>query len=174
MKKYLLILSLCFSLTVAHAQLKKATVKDLAFMSGTWVQKSAWGDLEEYWSSPQGESMVSSFRCLQEGKAVFYEFVVIEQEGDLPVMKMRHFNRSSIGWEDKDSPIWFPLVSLQRNKAIFYAKDKDVRLTYQLLSANRLLLILEEKDDKGTPKKDIFNFSRKQPLAKSTKKSPQN
>jgi hypothetical protein len=160
MKNSLFLIVLCFTVCSANAQLK-ASVKDLAFMSGTWVQKSSWGDLEEYWSAPQGESMVSCFRCLQDDKAVFYEFMVIEQEADIPVMKMRHFNRGSIAWEPKDAPILFPLTSITSNKATFYSKEKDVKLTYQLQSSNSLEVILEEKDNKGRLKKDVFNFSRK-------------
>jgi len=160
MKNSLFFIVLYFTVCTANAQLK-ASVNDLAFMSGTWAQKSGWGDLEEYWSAPQGDSMVSSFRCVQDGKAVFYEFMVIEQDADIPVMKMRHFNRGSIAWETKDAPILFPLTSISSNKATFYSKEKDVKLTYQLQSSNSLVVILEEKDDKGKPKKDVFNFSRK-------------
>jgi len=160
MKNSLFFIVLYFTVCTANAQLK-ASVNDLAFMSGTWAQKSGWGDLEEYWSAPQGDSMVSSFRCVQDGKAVFYEFMVIEQDADIPVMKMRHFNRGSIAWETKDAPILFPLTSISSNKATFYSKEKDVKLTYQLQSSNSLVVILEEKDDKGKLKKDVFNFSRK-------------
>lgn len=145
----------------ATAQLKKAEVKDLVFMSGTWIQKMDWGDLEEFWSAPQGESMMSSFWCVKDGKAVFYEFVVIEQEGDLPVMKMRNFNRGSIAWEDKEKPLLFPLVELKGTHAIFESKDKVIRLSYQLLSKNKLSVVLEEKEEYGKPKKDIFSFTRK-------------
>ncbi len=160
MKNSLFFIVLYFTISSANAQLE-ASVNDLAFMSGTWAQKSGWGDLEEYWSAPQGDSMVSSFRCVQDGKAVFYEFMVIEQDADIPVMKMRHFNRGSIAWETKDAPILFPLTSISSNKATFYSKEKDVKLTYQLQSSNSLVVILEEKDDKGKLKKDVFNFSRK-------------
>ena len=56
-------------------------------MSGTWVQKSTWGDLEEYWSSPQGESMVSSFRCSQEDLSIEFTDVIFQALACLWVIK---------------------------------------------------------------------------------------
>jgi len=160
--KRLFVTALFFLISVpCFSQLKKAHVKDLAFLSGTWVQKSNWGNLEEYWSMPEGESMLSSFRCIKDGKPIFYEFVVIEQDGDLPVMKMRHFNKGNIAWESKDSPLIFQLTALDKDKAVFYSSEKDVKLTYQRVTFNKLDVTLDEKDKAGKPKKEIFNFTLK-------------
>jgi hypothetical protein len=145
----------------SFAQATKASVSQLAFMAGTWTQKSTWGDMEEFWGEPMGDSMVSSFRVVKDGKAAFYEFVVIEEQNQVPVFKMRHFNRGSIGWEDKDKPLLFYLVDIQKNKADFELKDKSVHLTYQLVSPDKLDVILFEKDKKGKLQKDVFNYSRK-------------
>lgn len=162
MKKLILISGFVALMALSgFSQLKKATVKDLSFMSGLWHQKSDWGDLEEYWSDANGESMVSSFRCIKDGKALFYEFVVIEQEGDIPVMKMRHFNRGSIGWEDKKTPLLFPLTKLKEKLAVFTSADQSVRLSYQRDSDQLLTVILEEKDKAGKPKKEVFHFTKK-------------
>ena len=162
MKKLILISGFVALMALpGFSQLKKATVKDLSFMSGPWHQKSDWGDLEEYWSDANGESMVSSFRCVKDGKALFYEFVVIEQEGNIPVMKMRHFNRGSIGWEDKKAPLLFPLTELKEKLAVFTMTDKSVKLSYQRDSDKSLTVILEEKDKAGKPKKEVFYFTKK-------------
>jgi hypothetical protein len=40
-------------------------------------------------------------------------------------------------------------------------KDQSVRLSYQLITENKLSVVLEEKDKNGQPKKDIFSFTRK-------------
>ncbi|WP_413668030.1 DUF6265 family protein [Mucilaginibacter sp. Mucisp86] len=130
-------------------------------MAGTWTQKLEWGDMEEFWSEPMGDSMISSFRVVKDGRAVFYEFVVIEEQNQVPVFKMRHFNRGSIGWEEKDKPLLFYLVGIEKNKADFELKDKSVHLTYQLVAPDKLDVILAEKDKKGKLKKDVFNYSQK-------------
>lgn len=74
--------------------------------------------MEEFWGEPMGDSMISSFRVVKEGKAAFYEFVVIEEQNQVPVFKMRHFNRGSIGWEEKDRPLLFYLVNIKKTKQI--------------------------------------------------------
>lgn len=143
------------------AQVAKAKISQLAFMTGTWMQKHAWGDMEEFWGEPMGDSMISSFRVVKDGKVAFYEFVVIEEQNQVPVFKMRHFNRGSIGWEEKDKPLLFYLVNIEKNKADFELKDKSVHITYQLIAPDKLDVILIEKDKEGKLKKDIFNYSRK-------------
>lgn len=145
---------------VSHAQGFKATLSDLAFMAGQWEVKHAWGDMEEVWEKPMGNSMISTFRCVKDGKAVFYEFVIVEQEGPIPVMKLRHFNPGSIGWEEKNEPLSYPLVSLKDQRAMFEARDQSLRLIYEV-DADKLDVILEEKNKKGEWEKVVFNFLRK-------------
>lgn len=145
----------------SYAQVTKASVNQLAFMAGTWTQKQEWGDMEEFWGEPMGDSMISSFRVVKDGKATFYEFVVIEEQNHIPVFKMRHYNRGSVGWEEKDKPLLFYLVYIEKNKADFELKDKSVRITYKLVSPDKLDVTLVEKDKKGKLKKDVFNYSRK-------------
>lgn len=155
--KLLLLLLLSVS---TYAQEFKASINDLAFMSGTWTMKHEWGDMEEFWGPPMGNSLISSYRCVKDGKVVFYEFVVIEQIENVPIMKLRHFNPGSIGWEDKNSPLEYPLVSLSKNKAVFEAKDKSLRLIYQLVNGN-MEVILEEKNKNNEMEKMVFAYERK-------------
>lgn len=144
----------------SYAQEFKASVKDLAFMSGTWTVNHKWGDMEEFWGPPMGNCMVSSYRCVKDGKVVFYEFVVIEQGGNVPVMKLRHFNPGSIGWEEKNAPLDYPLIAFEKNKAVFGPKDQSLRLTYALISGN-LQVPLEEKNKNNEWEKMMFNYIRK-------------
>ncbi|MBE9463339.1 DUF6265 family protein [Dyadobacter subterraneus] len=144
----------------SYGQEFKASISDLAFMSGTWTMKHEWGDMEEFWGPPMGNSLISSYRCVKDGKVVFYEFVVIEQGENVPVMKLRHFNPGSIGWEDKNSPLEYPLSSLSKNKAVFEAKDKSLRLIYQLVNEN-LEVVLEEKNKNNEMEKMVFAYRRK-------------
>jgi hypothetical protein len=143
------------------AQVTKASVNQLTFRAGIWTQKHEWGDMEEFWGEPMGDSMISSFRVVKDGKAAFYEFVVIEEQNQVPVFTMRHFNRGSISWEEKDKPLVFYLVGIGKNKADFELKDKSVHITYQLISPDKLDVILIERDKKGQLQRDLFNYTRK-------------
>ncbi len=88
----------------SHSQTFKAKLQDLSFMSGTWYQHHEWGDMEEFWGKPMGDCMICSYRCVKDGKVLFYEFIVIEQSDSVPVMKLRHFKPGNIGWEEKNNP----------------------------------------------------------------------
>lgn len=145
----------------SYAQTLKAHVKDLAFMAGTWTLHHEWGDMEEFWGPPMGDNMVSSYRCVKEGKIQFYEFVVIEQVNGLPVMKMRHFNPGNIGWEEKDKPLTYKLIALSKARVVFQSADGGVKLTYERLNNKHLNVILDEKDKKGIWKKEVFSYTLK-------------
>lgn len=156
-------LLLIFSISItANSQAldQKFKIADLEFMAGNWQATSDWGDMDEFWSSPSGNCMMCTFRCVKDGKIVFYEFIVIEQnENDsVPILKLRHFNPGSIGWEDKDSPYLYPVTFLNGQKVIFERPDKKTIITYERLSKNTLKSVLTQ----GTPEKQKiteFNFS---------------
>lgn len=160
MKFKTILLVVLVSALKSNAQELTASLKDLSFMTGNWFQKHEWGDMEEYWSAPMGDCMTSTFRCVKDGKAVFYEFMIIEQTGKIPVMKLRHFNPGSIGWEDKEHPQSFPLVQLVQNKAVFAAADGSLRLSYVRSATDKLDITLEEKDKKGKWTTTLFNLVR--------------
>jgi len=159
MKKLSLIVLLIVCAIDASAQTKKPGVKDLAFMAGTWTLKHEWGDMEEFWGKPMGDNMVSAFRCVKNGKVIFYEFMAIEQSDSVAVMKLRHFNKGSIGWEDKDTPYLMPAVKYAANMVVFESLDKKVCITYKRVSQQKLDCILDEKGKDGKWKQDVFNYT---------------
>ncbi len=118
MKNLLTILFL-FGSVQSFAQVK-ANLSQLEFMSGLWIGKMEWGNIEEFWSKPDGDNMICTFRLTNDGQAQFYEFIVIEQsESGVPVMRLRHFSRGNIAWEEKDKPYEYTIVKLEENKAVF-------------------------------------------------------
>lgn len=154
-------ISLIFIVFHAAGQ-TKAELNELNFISGKWVGSMAWGAMEEYWSEAMGDNMVCAFRCVKDGKIMFYEFIVIEQsDAGVPVMKLRHFNRGNIAWEEKDKPYEYPLLSLSKNKAVFEAPDKKTRLIYERLNESQLKAVLErEKDGKWEADEFLYKLSR--------------
>jgi hypothetical protein len=137
----------------------KFNIADLSFISGKWTGTMEWGDMEENWSTPMGNCMMCVYRCVKNGKVVFYEFIVIEQNEDsIPVMKLRHFSPGSVGWEDKNNPYEYPLVSIESNKARFERPDKQTSMVYQRVSKNKLRVTLERQEN-GKWKIDVFNYT---------------
>jgi hypothetical protein len=150
--RHLLFIGLLFPLGL-RSQTFKADIKDLSFMTGTWGQHHQWGDMEEFWGPPMGNNMICSYRCVKDGKVLFYEFVVIEQSDSVPVMILRHFHPGSIALEEKGKPERYPLVSLDRDKAVF--ASPTVRLTYRKVDPGHMDIMLEEKKDTT-----IFHYQR--------------
>lgn len=143
MKKIFIVLfTLLSSVSVAQVT---ANMSQLSFFAGEWRGKMEWGDIEEYWSEPLGDNMMCTFRCMKNGKALFYEFVLIESKAGVPTMKLRHFNPGSIGWEDKDNPYEYVLIELTPTKCVFEATDKKTRLGYERVSTDQLLAVLEQE-----------------------------
>lgn len=149
-------------LLLAESSFSQAPIRnisDLSFMAGKWVTKGQWGDMEENWSEPMGNSMMCSYRCVKDGKIVFYEFIVIEQQPTGPVMKLRHFSPGNIAWEEKDQPYEYPLIYLDENVARFERPDKKTSLTFERTAVDKLKVTLERQDKDGKWVQDEFNYT---------------
>jgi len=160
MKKTLLILSFLVSITVTtfSQSAPQWTVNDLKFISGKWTGSTEWGDMEEYWSEPMGNTMMCSYMCVDKGKVVFYEFIVIENSDTVPIMKLRHFNPGSIAWEDKENPHLYPLIKLETNLALFESADKKTKMTFQRIDAESLKIILDMEGKDGKWESVVFDY----------------
>ena len=159
MKHCILAAVLLLLISNLRAQAPVKHINDLSFMSGRWITKSAWGDMEENWSTPLGNSMMCSFRCVKDGKVVFYEFIVIEQTPTGPVMKLRHFSPGNIAWEEKDKPYEYPLMFLEPDRARFERPDKKTALTFHRISKEKMNVFLERQDKDGKWITDEFNYT---------------
>ncbi len=137
----------------------KWTVDNLKFISGKWVGSTQWGEMEEYWSQPMGNTMMCSYMCVNKGKVVFYEFIVIENGDSVPVMKLRHFNPGSIAWEDKENPNLYPLIKLETNLALFESPDKKTKMTFKRIDAKHLKIILDTEEKNGKWESEVFEYA---------------
>lgn len=146
-------------LTSASVAQVKADMSQLAFFAGEWRGKMDWGEIEEYWSEPKGDNMMCTFRCVKDGKALFYEFVLIELKAGVPTIKLRHYNPGSIGWEDKDNPNEYSLIELTPTKCTFEAADKRTRLGYERTAPDQLLAVLEQEKN-GKVERTEFVYTK--------------
>src|SRR5512134_3551134 len=102
---------------------KVSSLADLAFITGHWSGELDGGTTDEHWSAPSGDNMMGVFRYVKNGKAVFYEMLLVEMTATGPVLRLKHFNPGLIGWEEKDQAYSYPLVELEKNKAVFERPD---------------------------------------------------
>ena len=140
--------------TVGHPILEK-----LSFITGRWRGELKGSVIEECWSAPEGDNMMGMFRLVKEDEGVFYEFMTIEQAGDTPVLRIRHFGQGLDAWEEKDHLDPYPLVELGAARAVFENQESRTRLIYDRNPADRLTITLEKtKDGKNTSQ--VFVFRR--------------
>ncbi len=128
-------------------------LEHLAFMTGCWKAAHWGGELDECWSAPSGDAMAAMFRFIKDGKVQFYEFIAIEQTPDGLYLRLKHFNKGLIGWEEKEKSVGGPLTALEKNKATFDW------LSYERRSPDVLVVSLRmKKGDKVTY--EVMEFQR--------------
>lgn len=120
------------------------SLADLAFLEGAWEWSEGDSFAREVWDPARGGSIVGHFSMGGEGKTTLYELLVIEQDGDAVVLRLRHFGRGLEPWASEASgPLTMPLLEIGENRAVFedpgrpfprrmvYASEGD-RLTVRL------------------------------------------
>lgn len=145
----------------------KATLADVAFIAGTGTGSLSGGVIEEQWSAPAGDSMMGMFRYTKDGRAVFYEFLLIEQTATGPVLRLKHFNPGLIGWEEKAEVFSYPLVELQPRRAAFERPDKQTRLTFDGTSGKHLVVTLDQVKN-GKRDSSTFVYEHTPPASASS------
>lgn len=157
MRRFLPLLILVCAATVFGAD--PGHVKGLTFLEGKWaatVEGELW---EEVWMAPSGDSAVGICRAIKDGRTFLYEVLTVEQDEGGAVLRLKHFNRALVGWEEKDVAVEVPLVSLTGNEVVFAKADGSLRLTYRRTGPDELLAILE-RTKKGKPVTTEFRYTR--------------
>jgi hypothetical protein len=133
------------------------TLADVAFLTGQWVFTGVGEQSEEFWAPPAGDCMVGTWRWVLGGKVKLFEFLMLVQEEDGIIFRMRHFDRKGVGWEDKDAPMLLTPTKVGKDEIVFDGGGKDgmVRLTYKR-TGDELNVLLEK-----TGQKEEFRFKRK-------------
>ena len=113
----------------------KATLQDVAFLSGHWVDASEKHLSEEVWTAPSGDSMIGMWRLVADGKVRLFELLSLKQEGEGVVLRIRHFDPSFVSREEKTTPVALPLVERRERFARFtgpaVGSPGEVTLAYQ-------------------------------------------
>ena len=125
-------------------------LQPLAFLSGRWVSETPAELQEENWTPVSGDSMTGSFRIVEHGSPVFYEFWAVELDDNHPVLKLKHFNAGLVGWEEKNTAVMMPLISTAESEAVFAEADGSVSLHYHLAGKKLTCTVHHMKDGKSS------------------------
>jgi hypothetical protein len=159
------LLALLPSLAPEAAAPPRASVAGLAWMAGDWFGGEGGAVSEEVWTEPSGDCMVGLWRFLSGGRLEVYESLALVADGDGVVMRLRHFGRDGVGWEEKDRPISLKLVSAGEREAVFEGpgrKDGEtVRISYRRPAGDALVSVLEKWMPGQAPSRTEFRFKSK-------------
>jgi hypothetical protein len=142
---------------------RNTVLSQLAFLTGRWVSEDRKEIQEENWSPVIGNSMTGSFRIVQSGKPVFYEFWAVEVDENRPVLKLKHFNADLAGWEEKNASTKLPLVSTAEGDAVFAQEDGSVSLHYHRIGDTLTCTVHHLRNGKVSDEK--FTLTRAQPTS---------
>lgn len=97
----------------------KSDLKAVEWLAGHWQGEAFGGITEELWTPPLGNSMMGSFKLLVDEQVSFYEIMVISEEEESLILRLKHFHGDLKGWEEKDETHDFKLVNVSPNKVFF-------------------------------------------------------
>jgi len=147
--------------TYPEKALEGASPADLAWLTGTWRARIGDDEIEEHWSAPGGGTLMAMFRWVRDGQVLFYELEVLEQQDERVYLRVKHFDRGLVGWEEKGAPHEFLLVERSDRGAVFLELGKPDRrwAVYEREGPDRLrAYFTHDREPDAHP--GVFEFAR--------------
>lgn len=132
----------------------KASLNDVAWITGHWRGEVFGGIAEEIWSPPLGNSMMFSFKLVNDGAISFYEIGHIQQINETLILQLKHFHGDLKGWEPKDETVDFKLVKMDENGVYFEG------LTFEKVGENAINVYVMVSNEDGKAEEVAFEYKR--------------
>jgi len=141
----------------------KATVDQLAWVTGAWTGRLGERTIEQHWSAPLAGSIVAMYRSIQGNRATLYELLAMEQEGEGVVLRIKHFAPGAglVSQEAKDQSMDHTLARLEGRTAVFEggAGPSPTRITFTKPDPDTLNISVARQRE-GKPVTTEFNYTR--------------
>jgi hypothetical protein len=134
------------------------SLSEIAWIAGSWIGGEGETFIEESWSRPEGNEMIGTFRMLEAGEPVFYEFMRLASEPEGIVLRIKHFSADLTAWEERSESVAFELEQVADTHAVFVRLNDGQRetLTYRQ-TGDRLEVVLDKPAEGST---STFAFRR--------------
>lgn len=141
---------------------EESNLSKLAWLTGSWRTGGGGSFVEEHWTSATGGMMVGMSRTTKGGKAVFFEFLRVEEGTEGIVYVAQPAGRP---------PTKFVATKLTDGEVVFEnaAHDFPRRVIYRRVSENEVHARVDDGSDTG--KHEEFKYKRFQ-LAESRPSKP--
>lgn len=139
-----------------------ASPGDLAWMSGVWRGFNGDDLVEEYWSDLRGDALMGMFRWISGDRVKFYELAAIERCDAFVHLRIKHFNRGLVGWEEKDQALDLRLVYARNGEAAFMETQavSPRWAVYKRESENRMLSYFTQQSKEPLAEPGVFDYVR--------------
>ncbi len=138
------------------------SIEDFAWLAGHWRGEGLGGMCEEIWSRPLAGTMMGSFRLVVDDEVVFYEIMVLGPDEEGMALKVKHFSKDFVAWEDKEGAVRFGLESVKPDEASFSG------LTMKR-DGDKLDLCIRMRSSDGSTRWEPIAFRRSSPDGNETK-----
>ena len=130
----------------------KASLADLAWLTGCWEGRQGEAVIEEVWSKPGGASMLGFGRTIKGGRTTSFEFMQIREENG---------NLTYMAQPQGGTRVSFPLKNSVAAKMTFENKEHDFpqRVIYERGGPD-LLLVAIEGAYKGKEEREEYQMKR--------------
>jgi hypothetical protein len=145
-------------LTAESGESSPTSLSEVAWIAGTWIGGAGDSFIEERWSQPVGGEMIGTFRMLESGEPVFYEFMRLATEPAGVVLQIKHFGADLTAWEDAAETVDFELDQATDNRAVFVSIKDGLPETLTYRRTNEGLEVTLDKPAEGST--STFAFRR--------------
>ena len=137
MRQVILFTCLLCIVTAASAEDKKPTLSDLAWLTGSWLEKKEGVETEEHWIAPKGGIMLGVNRTTRDKGKTSHEFLRIMERPDGGIAYLAQPAGAAI--------TVFPLKELKGKHVVFENPKHDFpqRIIYRLDEQGRLAARIE-------------------------------
>ena len=138
-------------------------IADLAWIAGDWRTTLGQDVLEETWNPPLANQMLGMFQWQRDGKIWLNEMVSITQSEDGKIaFRLRHFGPDMTAWEEKDKPLYYPLLSVKPGEAVFENPERDQPRRFVYTQPNKDTLVVQIEGYKGSEvSKTEYTFTKR-------------
>ena len=147
---------------IGTAPAAKATIQQVAFIAGQWAGTLGDRHIEQHWMTPVGTSMVAAYRNVQGTEPKLYELLVIEQEGEGLMLRIKHFNpgQGLAGRQPQGESVNHRLVKVDGQTAVFEGTGENpARVTFTRKGPDALDIVVARARD-GKITETVFPYKQ--------------
>ena len=144
------------TLVALQAPQDAADIRELAWLEGCWAGEALGGEVSECWVKAANGRLTGMFQLVLDGNQSFSELFVLDDFGDGPELRLKHFSAEFDGWEARSEHVTFRLLAASARHAEF----EGMRF---VCTENQLIVIVLQVSPDGRRQDIRFEYQRTTP-----------